>query len=240
MKKRLQKIIAEAGICSRRKAEELIKKGEVTINGKVAKLGDKADPDKDEIRVKGKLIKFPEKVYIMLNKPSGYVSTTKGQFGQKTVMELLKGLKIRVFPVGRLDVDTEGLLLLTNDGDFANRVMHPRYGIKKTYFVVLNGELSEKDVKKLKSGIIIDGKRVQIDSIEKKGKHKYRLVIHEGMKRIVKRLFEAIEFRVRYLYRDKIGNLSVGRLPKGKWRKLTERELMLIFSEDFSNSSKKS
>jgi len=240
VRKRLQKIIAEAGICSRRKAEELIKAGKVTVNGKPAELGDKADPERDEILVEGKPIKIPEKVYIMLNKPAGYVSSTKSQFGEKTVMQLLKGLRVRVFPVGRLDVDTEGLLLLTNDGDFANRVMHPRYEIRKTYFVVLDGELAESDFEKLKRGILIDGKRVKIDLIEKRGKNKYRLVIHEGMKRVVKRLFAALGFRVKYLFRDKIGNLSLHGLPRGKWKRLSKRELRLIFSENLSDSFKKS
>lgn len=240
MRKRLQKIIAEAGICSRRKAEELIRAGKVTVNGKKAEIGDKADPERDEIFVEGKLIKIPEKVYIMLNKPAGYVTSTKPQFGQKTIMELLKGLKIRVFPVGRLDLDTEGLLLLTNDGDFANRIMHPRNEIKKTYFVVLNGELTDEDIQKLKQGVVIDGKRVKVDSIEKRGKNKYRLVIHEGMKRVVKRIFAALGFRVKYLFRDKIGNLSIHGLAKGKWKKLSQRELRLIFSENLSQPVKKS
>ncbi len=237
---RIQKIISEAGICSRRRAEEFIKEGKVLVNGRTANIGDKANPEKDEIKVDGELIKLQRKVYIMLNKPEGYVSTTKSQFGQKTVMEILKGLKERVYPVGRLDVDTEGLLLLTNDGKFANNIMHPKYKVKKTYFVVLDRELSRENYKQLKNGVEIDGKVIMADSIERMGKRRYRLVIHEGMKRVVKRLFSQMGFRVRYLLREKIGGLSLGKLPKGKWRKLPKKETELIFSDDLLSSSEKS
>jgi len=237
---RIQKIISEAGICSRRRAEELIKNGKVLVNGRIANIGDKANPEKDEIKVDGELIKPQRKVYIMLNKPEGYVSTTKSQFGQKTVMEILKGLKERVYPVGRLDVDTEGLLLLTSDGEFANNIMHPKYEVKKTYFAVLDGELSRENYKQLKNGMEIDGKVIMADSIKRVGKRRYRLVIHEGMKRVVKKLFLQMGFRVRYLLREKIGGLSLGKLPKGKWRELTKKEIELIFSDDFLSPSEKS
>src|SRR5574342_260828 len=161
MQERIQKILAQAGIASRRKCEELIEKGRVSVNGKVAKIGEKADAEKDKISVSGKPIEVQKKVYIMLNKPKGYITTVSEKHDMKTVMQLVK-VPQRIFPVGRLDRDTEGLLLLTNDGELANKLTHPRYEVEKEYFVVVDKPISERHMEKLQKGVIIDGRRVQI------------------------------------------------------------------------------
>jgi len=221
MEERVQKILAHAGIASRRRCEELISAGKVKVNGKVIKLGDKAGP-KDTITVNNKKIRTENKLYIMLNKPKGVLSTVSDPHGRRTVVDLIK-VKERIFPVGRLDKDAQGLMILTNDGEFANKVIHPRYGKKKTYEVNLHRELSEENLKKLKKGLKIEGKPVIPSHIS--GKKKIILTITEGRKHIVKRLFERLGYKVRKLKRTKIGTLSLDTLPSGRWRFLTEREI---------------
>ncbi len=226
MLQRVQKVLAQAGIASRRKCEDLISRGRVSVNGKTIKLGDKADSDKDKIVVNGRLVKLEKKVYIMLNKPKGFVTTVSEEFSMKTVMDLVK-VSERVFPVGRLDRYTEGLLLLTNDGDLANRLTHPRFEVLKEYYVWLDKPLSEKAMDLLQSGIVIDERKVKLSHLEVAGS-KVMVRIHEGRKHIVKRLFEQLGFVVKRLIRTKVASLELGDLKPGKWRFLTDVELRVL------------
>lgn len=226
MEERLQKILAQAGIASRRKCEELITQGRVAVNGQLAIIGMKADVNKDKILVDGKPVKFEKKVYIMLNKPKGFVTTVSEKHEMKTVMSLVN-VSQRVFPVGRLDKDTEGLLLFTNDGDFANKLTHPRYEVTKEYFVLLKKELSEAQFQKLEKGIVIDDKRVAIRGCEAAGREVF-LSIHEGRKHIVRRIFEVLGVEIVQLVRVRIGRLGIGELKSGKWRYLTQREVDIL------------
>lgn len=223
---RVQKILAQAGVASRRKCEDLIADGRVLVNGKTIKLGDKADPDKDKIIVNGRPIELEKKVYIMLNKPKGFVTTVSEQFSMKTVMDLVK-VPERVFPVGRLDKYTEGLLLFTNDGDLANKLTHPRYEVLKEYYVWLDKILSEKAMEQLQAGIVIDERKVKLFHLEAAG-NKVMVRIHEGRRHIVKRLFEQLGFFVKRLVRTKVGSLELGDLKPGKWRYLTDVELRVL------------
>ncbi len=227
---KIQKVIADAGICSRRRAEELVRQGRVTVDGRPAKLGERVFPERQEILVDGKPLKPARKVYVILNKPAGYVSSTRSQFGEKTVMELLRGIEERVYPVGRLDKDTEGLLLLTNDGEFAQRIMHPRFGIRKTYLVKTHRGIPDDVLQKMMKGALIDGKRVVPDYLMRLSARKYKITLHEGMKRVVKRFFQAFGYRVVYLYRESIGGLKLRGIPKGKWRYLSVDEVEKLLS----------
>lgn len=223
MQERVQKILAQAGIASRRKCEELIKKGKVLVNGKIAELGEKADAEKDKIVVNGKQIELEKKVYIMLNKPKGYITTVSEKHDMQTVMSLIK-VPQRIFPVGRLDKDTEGLLLFTNDGDLANKLTHPKYEIEKEYFVVVDKPISDKHMEQLQKGVVIDGRRVQIRGIHIWAA-KAMIKIHEGRKHIVRLLFEKVGLMVVRLSRTKVGKLEIGNLQPGKWRHLSDAEL---------------
>ncbi len=222
MQERIQKILAQAGIASRRKCEELIEKGRVSVNGKVARLGDKADADKDKIFVSGRQIEVQKKVYIMLNKPRGYVTTVSEKHDMKTVMDLVK-VPQRIFPVGRLDKYTEGLLLLTNDGELANKLTHPRYEVEKEYFVVVDKPISEKHMEQLQN-VVIDGRRVQIRGMNVWAA-KAMIRIHEGRKHIVRLLFEKVGLQVVRLSRTRVGKVEIGNLQPGKWRHLSDAEL---------------
>ena len=223
MQQRIQKILAQAGIASRRKAENFIANGRVLVNGKVAVLGQKADPEKDKIVVNGRPVVIEKKVYIMLNKPKGFVTTVSEHHGMRTVMDLVK-VSERVFPVGRLDKHTEGLLLLTNDGELANKLTHPRYEVQKEYFVLLDKTLSESAMDRLAAGVTIDNRKVRISGLDVAGKE-ILLRIHEGRKHIVRLLFEKLGFSVQKLVRVKVGALDLGTLKAGKWRLLTEAEI---------------
>ncbi len=236
MEERLQKYISECGICSRRKAEELIQDGKVRVNGKNATIGDKVNPLIDKVEVDGQLINNKtKKVYILLNKPIGYVTTVKDQFDRDTVMDLIKGVKERVVPVGRLDMYTSGALLLSNDGEFINKITHPKNEITKTYNVTISGNIEENDIQKLKNGVIIeeDGKdyktkpaKVKILKIdEEKKQSRIQITIHEGKNREVRKMCEAIGKKVIALHRVSIGNLNVKNLPLGKYRFLTKNEV---------------
>ncbi|MGV8141354.1 MAG: pseudouridine synthase [Candidatus Woesearchaeota archaeon] len=221
MEERVQKIISNSGLCSRRHAEELISRGKVRVNGKIIKLGDKADLSKDKIYVNETLIEENKPVYIMLNKPKHYEVTLSPNV-QKNVLDLVQ-INERIFPVGRLDKNTTGLLLLTNDGDFANKITHPRYEKEKTYFVKLDKGITDKDIKTIEEGIhLLDGK------IKAKVKMYHRdqleVTIHEGKKWIIKRMFFKIGYYVKELSRTKIGNLRMD-VKIGKWRFLNEREV---------------
>lgn len=225
---RVQKIIAESGLCSRRKAEELIEEGKVTVNGVKITLGDKADREQDDIRVQGKQVKIEDKVYYMLHKPKNYISTSRDMYGRKTVLELVPKNK-RVFGVGRLDRDATGLLLLTNDGEFANKITHPRYEVNKTYIAILDKPFHPKDVKKLQDGIRIDKQLVKGDIIVL-DKSTIAITIHSGMNKVVKRICKAMGYYVRQLHRTHIGGLALD-VPIGEFRELTEEERKLALKK---------
>lgn len=238
MEERLQKFLANQGICSRRKAEERILEGKVKVNGQVVtELGTKIDPEKDEILYEDRPVANQmEKVYILLNKPIGYVTTVKDQFNRPTVMELLKihgkPIKTAVVPVGRLDMYTSGLLILSNDGDFIYKITHPKHEITKTYTVTVIGIVAEDDIEKLKSGIKIDEEyvtkpaNVRILKIDNDKKiSRVEITIHEGKNRQVRKMCEAIGKKVIALHRAKIGNIGVKDLKIGTWRYLTKEEV---------------
>ena len=229
---RLQKFLAEAGIASRRKCEEYIVQGRVKVNNNIAKeLGTKVDPDKDVILFDDKLIeRKTNNVYILLNKPIGYVTTSNDQFGRDKVLDLIN-VKERIVPVGRLDMYTSGALLLSNDGEFVYKVTHPKHEIDKTYTVTLIGIVSEEDIEKLRNGIKIEDyitkpakvKILKID--EERNMSRLEITIHEGKNRQVRKMCEAIGKKVKALHRSKIGNLSVKDLKIGKWRFLNTKEV---------------
>jgi 23S rRNA pseudouridine2605 synthase len=225
MLERVQKIIANAGYCSRRKAEEFISEGRVSVNGRLIKLGDKADADKDDIRVGKTRIERQRLIYIMLNKPRGYISTVEDMYERKKVVDLVPP---HVFPIGRLDRDVGGLLLLTNDGSFANKVMHPRYETKKTYLAVIDTPLTKDVMMEIRQGIKLDDGFVQ-GEIRKREPKIAELIIHEGRNKIVKRIFNYFGYRVTHLQRVAIGDLHLD-VKEGKWRYLKEYELKKVLA----------
>jgi 23S rRNA pseudouridine2605 synthase len=229
MKERLQKILSARGVASRRKAEEMIENGLIILNGSIAVLGDTADPDVDEILVEGKpLPSRQEFVYILLHKPRGYVTTLSDEKGRPNAAQLVADCGVRVYPVGRLDMDSEGLLLFTNDGDFANALMHPKHEVKKTYDTWVTGYVPGAEVR-LSQPIELDGYMIRppkVALIRADGrKAKFRITIHEGRNRQVRRMCEAAGMTVTRLKRIREGNLSLGDLPLGKWRYLTAEEV---------------
>lgn len=223
---RVQRILAMAGVSSRRKCEELIRAGRIKVNGKVVKIGASADPNKDEISIDEKQIILEKKVYILLNKPKGFVTTVSEQHGMKTVRDIVK-ITERIFPVGRLDKETRGLLLLTNDGDFANKLTHPRFEIKKEYVAILDKPFSKDSFEKLKKGVKVEGRKVDVKEILIDDK-KVALKIHEGRKHIVRKLFFHLGYRVVDLQRTMAGNLKLSGLREGEWRHLTNDEIFLL------------
>lgn len=229
MKERLQKILSARGIASRRKAEEMIRQGAVTVNGHTATLGDSADPDVDIIAVEGKPLPAQQKfVYLMLNKPRGYVTTLSDEKGRKNAAQLVADCGVRVYPVGRLDMDSEGLLLFTNDGEFANRLMHPKHEVQKTYDVWVTGFYSGAE-ERLKMPIELDGYLIKAPVVKLLGaendKARLRVTIHEGRNRQVRRMCDAAGMHVTRLKRIREGKLALGDLPVGKWRYLTGQEV---------------
>ena len=242
---RLQKYIASCGVASRRAAEEMIEAGRVRINGRtVTELGTKVNPVKDKVSVDGKLI-APEtkKYYIMLNKPVGYITTAKDQFERKTVLDLVSDLDARLYPVGRLDYDSEGLIFLTNDGDFTYKLTHPAHEIKKKYQVVVAGMVDMENVWKLRKGVEIDGRltapaRVEITK-QLENSTELTFVISEGRNRQIRKMCEAVGHNVLKLRRVAIGNVVLGNLPKGKWRHLTPGELQLLTGGEKSAGNKR-
>lgn len=220
MEERVQKIISNTGYCSRRHAEELIAKGKVRVNGRVIKLGDKANLDSDEIYVNDFRIEEAKKIYIMLNKPKHYeVSMAEGV---KSVLQLIN-IPERVIPVGRLDKNTTGLLLFTNDGDFANKITHPRYEKEKTYYVKLDKYIDQRDIKKIESGVNLQDGWIK-GKVKVYQKDQVEVTIREGKKWIIKRLFFKLGYYVKELSRVKIGNLRMD-VKVGKWRFLTKKEV---------------
>ena len=230
MKERLQKILSARGVASRRKAEEMILAGLVTVNGAVAALGDGADLDTDEILVNGQPLPKQENfVYILLIKPRGYVTTLSDEKGRPNAAQLVADCGVRVYPVGRLDMDSEGLLLFTNDGDFANGLMHPKHEVKKTYDVWVTGYVPGCEVR-LSRPIELDGytiRKPEVKLLFTEGKKaKFRVTIHEGRNRQVRRMCEAAGMVCTRLRRIREGSLSLGELASGKWRYLTDQEVL--------------
>ncbi len=231
---RLQKYLAGAGVASRRASETMILEGRVAVNGKVVKeLGTKVVPGKDKVTVDGKPIKQEEKmVYLLMNKPAGYLTTVKDTHDRPTVMDLLTDVKYRVFPVGRLDFETEGLLLLTNDGDFAYRMTHPKFKIKKTYLATVQGELTKERLAMLRNGVELeDGKTAPAEvNIVRQEKHRtvVEITIHEGKNRQVRRMFKAVKNPVLELKRISVGSLNLKGVGEGEYRHLTADELQKL------------
>ncbi|MBR7164073.1 MAG: rRNA pseudouridine synthase [Clostridia bacterium] len=231
---RLQKYMALCGVASRRAAENLITAGCVMVNNHtVTELGTKVNPDKDRVTVNGKAIFPPQKnVYIMLNKPRGYVTTAKDNFDRKTVLDLIPSHLGRLFPVGRLDYDSEGLLLLTNDGDFTYRLTHPRHEVTKSYLVLVSGVPSEQALSALRNGVVIDGRKTMPAKAELKRSESEKSVllitILEGRNRQVRKMCAAVGHEVLRLRRVAEGPLSLGDLKSGEWRHLTEKEVLRL------------
>ena len=233
-KVRLQKLISQSGICSRRKAEELISQGRVRVNGRVAKIGDGAAA-KDVVTVDGERIAVSEKrekYYIMLNKPRGYVTTMSDELDRRCVTELLEDVPVRVYPVGRLDRNSEGLLLFTNDGKFANDIMHPSRHISKTYRVTVRSSVNDEQLAALAEGVVIDGRKTLPANVsvlsEEQGRTVVQIVIREGRNRQIRKMCEAVELEVARLKRTAIGPLKLGMLKPGTYRELTSEELRAL------------
>lgn len=229
---RINKFLAESGVASRRASDELIKEGAVKINGHIAKLGDEVDLE-DSVSVNGKLVHVVKKFdYYIMNKPKGYISTVKDDKGRKTVMDLLPENINRVFPVGRLDYDSEGLLILTNDGDLTYKLTHPKNEIPKTYLVKSEKPLSEETLNKLRSGVVIDGirtKKCNIRLIETtKSGSKFHITITEGRNRQIRKMLQAVGNEVTLLKRIKLGELTMSGLNRGEIRKLSDMEIAYL------------
>jgi 23S rRNA pseudouridine2605 synthase len=227
---RLQKLLAHAGVASRRKAEQLMIEGRVTVNGKrVTELGTKADPARDHIKVDGKLIRFSNRqVYLVLNKPTGYVTTASDPEGRPTVLDLMHGVKERVYPVGRLDYHSEGLLLLTNDGEFANRITSARNHVVKTYVVKVTGTLTEEQETWFREGIVLDGRRTApagLKLIRRAANPWYEVKLTEGRQNQIRLMFKYFGKLVEKLRRVKIGFLELGPIKSGEYRALTPAEV---------------
>ncbi len=227
---RLQKHLSESGVASRRKSEELIEAGKVRVNGRVAHLGDKVDPKRDKVTVSGKtVIAQTQKVYIMLHKPRGFVTTMKDEMDRKCVNDLVKDVGVKVFPVGRLDRNSEGLLIMTNDGEFANNLTHPSAHVNKTYRVTVKGEAEDEKLIKMSEGIMLDGRKTlpcDVFVAERKPDRTVLIfIIQEGRNRQIRRMCEDVGLEVIRLKRTEIAGVKLGMLPQGKWRPLNEKEM---------------
>ena len=233
---RLQKFLAEANVASRRKAEEMILAGRVRVNGKtVTELGTKVDDEKDTVEADGREVRIDSNlVYIMLNKPEGCVTTAHDQFNRPTVLDFVEGVRERIYPVGRLDYDTSGLIILTNDGDLTYRLTHPKHNVAKTYIALVDSEPTEQEIHTFENGVVIDGRktaRARLKVIKKDQVGVYLMIaIHEGRNRQVRKMCEAIGHPVRRLKRIATGKLTLGRLKKGQWRYLTDEEIAYLKS----------
>lgn len=236
MKERLQKVLARSGACSRRKAEEFIKQGKVTVDGKiVTEMGIKVDPNSQRITLQGRPVRLSsKKITVLLNKPTGYVTTLSDPQGRPIVSSLLKGISERLFPVGRLDLDTGGALILTNDGDLAQRTQHPRFEIKKTYVAKVKGSPSPESLERLSRGIELEGRMTYPAMLTVRQTTRrfsvIEIVIHEGRKRQVRKMFAAIGHPVLELTRIAYGQLQLGSLAPGSFRILKEKDISRIFA----------
>ena len=229
---RLQKFMADCGVASRRKSEVLIENGAVKVNGKTAQIGDKVNPATDKVYVHNKRIVLKRKGgkrYIMLNKPRGYITTMSDEMGRKCVADLVKDIPERVYPVGRLDKDSEGLLIMTNDGDFSNQVMHPKQQVNKVYHVTVRPDLTPEQAKKMSNGIVVDGRKTAPCEVRVMNRQEDRtnveMVLHEGRNREIRKMCEYFDLEVLRLRRISIGSVKMGKLKKGMWRDLTEAEI---------------
>lgn len=229
---RLQKFMAEQGIASRRKSEDLIRAGKVKVNGHIAVIGQKINPKKDLVTVgKQKIVppKTRNMVYIMLNKPRGYVTTVSDEYDRKTVMDLISDIKERIYPVGRLDKDSEGLLIMTNDGSFTNWLTHPSHGLAKVYRVTVRPAIDDEILYNLRNGIVIDGRKTAPADVtvltEEENRVVLEFVLHEGRNREIRKMCESQGLEVARLKRTAVGSLKLGVLPQGKYRELTEQEV---------------
>lgn len=228
---RLQKFMAEAGVASRRACEELIRQGRVTVNGETASLGRSVEPEQDRVEIDGKPVqKEQRRTVILLYKPRGVVSTSSDPEGRRTVQDYFREIPERLYNVGRLDLNSEGLLLMTNDGALANRLTHPRYGVEKTYYAVCDGRLTASEAAKLTNGIELeDGvtapARVDAVRTTQRGDTSFLITIHEGRNRQIRRMLEAVGHRTLRLKRERFGPLSLGTLAPGEWRKLSDEEI---------------
>ena len=231
MEERLQKLLSAAGVCSRRAAESYILEGRVKVNGLTVQLGTKADPERDEITVDGiPLPRNEKRVWLMLNKPRGYVTTLSDEKGRKTAAELVAGCGVRVWPVGRLDLDSEGLLLFTNDGEGTNYLLHPGHEVEKEYHVTVEGDI-EAALPLLRGPMELDGEPLAPAGVELlPGGNKLSVTIHQGKNRQVRRMCAAAGLTVKRLRRVREGSLGLGGLPSGKWRQLSEREVRDLLS----------
>ena len=228
---RLNRFLAAAGLGSRRHCDELIAAGQVTINGKTC-TDFSAEPDvRDHVKVNGKLVHVAPPLTIVLHKPAGFVSTRRDPHARDTVFDLLPAKFSRLFNIGRLDAQTEGLLLLTNEGDLAQRLTHPRYKIEKEYEVTLDRPWDPTLAAKLQRGLFLDGQRAKIERLHSLSPNRLRVVLRQGVNRQIRRMFEAVNYRVRALIRVRMANLQLGDLPRGHWRALTKRELRSLEDE---------
>ena len=232
---RLQKFISDAGIMSRRAAEEEIKNGNVSVNGHVAEIGMKVDPYKDVISYRGKKIKYEKKeyVYIMMNKPRGYLSSTSDDHGRKCVTELVDVVDARIYPVGRLDLISEGMLLLTDDGELKNRLTHPSHSIEKVYRVKVAEQVSDEQLEILGSPLVIDGYKIKpVDVVKGESDESgtvLKMTLTEGRNRQIRKMCEQADLTVKRLSRVSIGNLKLDGLPVGKWRYLEDTEVDYLY-----------
>ena len=231
---RLNKYLAECGLGSRRACDKLIEEGRVRINGKPAGLGAEVQ-ERDSVTVSGRAVNPPSRhTYVMLHKPKGYITSASDEKGRRTVFELIRNINVRLFPVGRLDYETEGLLLLTNDGELCEKLTHPSHQIGKTYVAKIEGEISDAEVKQLRDGLVIDEgeaatKRSSVDVLEKgEGYTRLELVIYEGRNRQIRKMFEAVGKKVIFLKRTAVGEIRLGGLSRGEYRYLNERELKYL------------
>jgi 23S rRNA pseudouridine2605 synthase len=240
MDKRLNKFIAENTEFSRRKADELIKRGKVSVNGQIAELGTRVDPDNDQVVLNGTTISTGIPLtYVALNKPAGYISTRKDEEDRKTVMELVpKGKNLKL--VGRLDKDTEGLLLLSNDGDFINRVTHPSFECEKEYYALVKGKLKNSSKKELENGVVIEERKTAKAKIHilkaTNEETSLKITIHEGRKRQIRKMFDHTHNPVKYLQRVRIGSIKLGSITKGKYRLLSKAEINAHKPSNFLHS----
>ncbi len=229
-KVRLQKYLAECGVASRRKSEELIDAGKVKVNGRVASIGDKVHPKKDTVTVNGKkVVKQKNLVYVMLHKPRGFITTMSDEMDRKCVAQLIKDVPGRVFPVGRLDRDSEGMLLFTNDGEFANAMTHPTKHVPKTYRVTVRPGITEEQITALTTGIIIEDRKTAPAEVrivtKEEGRVVLEIILYEGRNRQIRKMCEEVGLEVARLKRTAVGSIKLGMLKQGAWRHLTEDEV---------------